>query len=336
MEKEEIPCDWDTVPGVHALYENHLVDLARQNIEKLKKLAPSLAETVRLETHPEALSELRLQGAVGAVVQKHAASLWPYRLVIWVLEDLLARFKEFNLQTRTSVVDIQRYNESWIVHTPRGQITTSQVLVACNGYTSRVVPRFTGVIVPVQGQVAALAPEWRDTQPLDHSYVFMSEGAAHMDDYLVQTKNTRHLVYGGGRSLGANKGWGTSSDDAIDPVVAPHLRSNLNKVLSPGAEGEMPAGYEWSGIMGYSADANPWVGEVPGSLVGGKGLFVCGGYTGHGMPAAALSAKAAVGMMAGESVELPDEFKLTEKRIQRVISGESLTVEDYDEVLPLI
>lgn len=336
MERENVPCDWATVPGVHALYESRLVNLARQNLEKLKELDPSLAETVRLETDRGALSELRLQGAVGAVVQKHAASLWPYRLVTWVLEDLLARFKDFNLQTRTSVVDVQRYNNSWIVHTSRGQITASQVLVACNGYTSRVVPRFTGVIVPVQGQVAALAPEWRDREPLSHSYVFMSEGDTPMDDYLVQTKNTHHLVFGGGRTLGVNKGWGTSSDDAIDPTVASHLRSSLNKVLSPGAGGEMPADYEWSGVMGFSADANPWVGEIPVPLVGGRGLFVCGGYTGHGMPAAALSAKAAVGIMGGESVELPDEFRLTEERIQRVLSGESLTVEDYDEVLPLI
>src|SRR5690606_1412706 len=132
--------------------------------------------------------------------------------------------------------------------------------VACNGYTSRIIPRLTGVIVPVQGQVAALAPEWRDTRPLGHSYVFMSEGHAPMDDYLIQAKSTHHLVYGGGRTLGANKGWGTSSDDAIDPVVASHLRSNLNKVLDQGAQGEMLADFEWSGIMGFSADANPWVG----------------------------------------------------------------------------
>ena len=35
---------------------------------------------------------------------------------------------------------------------------------------------------------------------------------------------------------------------------------------------------EWSGIMGYSRDGRPWVGEVPGR----KGVFLSGGYTGHG------------------------------------------------------
>lgn len=320
---------------MHALYSEHLVSLARQNIARLKQLDPSLAETVRLETDAAALEGLRLRGAIGAVVQRHAASLWPYRLVTWVLEDLLARFERFNLQTGTPVVDIQRHNNSWIVHTPRGQICAPQVLVACNGYASRVIPRLTGLIVPVQGQVAALTPDWRASRPLDKTYVFMSEGEKEMDDYLVQSR-TRHLVYGGGRTLGANKGWAVSSDDRTDPVVAAHLRRNLNSVLSPDGEGEMEADYEWTGIMGFSADARPWVGQLPPSLIGGDGLFVCGGYTGHGMPAAALSAQAVVAMMSGQEGDIPVEFRLTERRLTRVLSGERLSVEDYEELLPLI
>lgn len=35
----------------------------------------------------------------------------------------------------------------------------------------------------------------------------------------------------------------------------------------------------WTGIIGHSTDGHPWVGGVPGS----EGLFVCAGYTGHGM-----------------------------------------------------
>ncbi|MBE3046981.1 FAD-binding oxidoreductase [Candidatus Bathyarchaeota archaeon] len=337
IETENIPCNWTTTPGVHALYSPHLVTLAQRNITRLKELDPSLAETVHLATDPSELAGLRLTGAVGAVVQKNAASLWPYRLVTWVMEDLLARFDSLNLQTKTSVVDIQRHGSSWIVHTPRGQICASQVLVACNGYTSRIIPNFTNLIVPVQGHVAALSPEWKDTDPLGNTYVFMSEGEKEMDDYLVQSR-TAHLIYGGGRTLGKDKGWGISADDITDPVVASHLRKNLNTVLSPGGEdgGEMRADYEWSGIMGFSADASPWVGQLPPSLVGGGGLFVCGGYTGHGMPNAALSAKAVVAMMGGQDGDLPDAYRVAEGRVARVLSGEKLSVEDYEELVPLI
>lgn len=272
---------------------------------------------------------------MGAVVQRNAASLWPYRLITHILETLLADPGKFNLQTRTPVVDIQRHGNSWILHTQRGQIAARQVLVACNGYTSRILPDFTHLIVPVQGQVASLTPTWRQEKPLGHSYGFLSSGGPPMDDYLIQTKGgTNELVYGGGRTLGRNKGWGNSSDEEVDPAVSAHLRKNLNNALTPGEPGEeMPASYEWTGIMGFSADANPWVGEVPTKFLGGRGLFLCGGYTGHGMPAAGLSAKAVVGMMQGEDeTDLPAEFRLTEDRVERALSYR-LRVDDFDELL---
>ena len=53
------------------------------------------------------------------------------------------------------------------------------------------------------------------------------------------------------------------------------------------------ADYAWSGIMGFSRDAAPWVGQIPGM----SGLFICAGYTGHGMPNATLCAKAVVDLL---------------------------------------
>ncbi|SPO06698.1 uncharacterized protein DNG_09392 [Cephalotrichum gorgonifer] len=349
---ERVPCDWVSAPGVHAFYSRDLVSLAAERLERLAELHPSLAEAARLVTDRPALERLGVPAALGAVVQEYAASLWPYKLVAWVLEDLLLRRSSgaggFNLQTGTPAVDIQRHGGSWIVHTPRGQIAAGSVLVAANGYTSRVIPRFTDVIVPVRGQVASLAPAWRVDSPLSHTYVFLGQwGSASMDDYLVQAAGgSRELVYGGGRTLGTGKGWGISSDEKVDPVVAAHLRRNLNDVLgTPGGgdgggedeDKEMPASYEWTGIMGYSADAHPWVGELPPSLVGGPGVFVCGGYTGHGMPVAALSARAVADMMCGGDGGgddlLPPEFRVTEERIERVRAGERLSVEDYEELI---
>ena len=36
--------------------------------------------------------------------------------------------------------------------------------------------------------------------------------------------------------------------------------------------------HRWAGVVGYSDDALPYVGEVPGR----PGLWVAGGYSGHG------------------------------------------------------
>ena len=97
--------------------------------------------------------------------------------------------------------------------------------------------------------------------------------------------------------------------------------------------------YEWAGIMGYSRDGYPWVGPVPDSAGGGCGLWVCAGYTGGGMPNAALCAKAVSGMIVAgnnkdegadlaDEVDLPPEFVLTEERLERARTCETIAEQD--------
>ncbi|KAF7908281.1 uncharacterized protein EAF01_004036 [Botrytis porri] len=72
--------------------------------------------------------------------------------------------------------------------------------------------------------------------------------------------------------------------------------------------------------MGFSRDNWPWVGNASEKLGGGAGLYVCAGFTGHGMPTARLSAKAAVGLMMGdkmETIDLPERYVLSEKRVRK-------------------
>ncbi len=38
----------------------------------------------------------------------------------------------------------------------------------------------------------------------------------------------------------------------------------------------------WSGIMGFSEDGFPWVGPVSEEVGGGRGQWICAGYTGEG------------------------------------------------------
>lgn len=313
----------------------------------MQREGPSLAEAAtpvgRASASPS-LADLGVSRADGAIWQANAAGLWPYKLVTWVLEDLISRYcmnREgaggevgFNLQTNTPVTHLQRLDRpaaaspSWIVHTPRGQVSTSCIVLATNAYTSRLLPSFADLLVPVRGQVTALIPK-EGQPPLAHTYVFLDEPSK-MDDYLIQRPGPRgELVFGGGRTLASAPTVGVSNDDEVDAAISSHLRSSLPLVLdlepssenaAPKERDEMDADFEWTGIMGFSRDGYPWVGAVPESLGGGAGLWLCGGYTGHGMPQAALCAKALAGMISGQSVEdvdLPREFHLTEERVSR-------------------
>ncbi|KAK1654303.1 FAD dependent oxidoreductase [Colletotrichum phormii] len=376
-----IPCDWVSLRGVHALLTHDLVDAARKQIAALP---PRFAPLARLVTDAEELARLRIPDAVGAVVQEEAASVWPYKLVAWIFEDLLRRFGvdkvgddnassggteqgvvSFNIQTSTPVTRLQHLppttpssTPSWILHTPRGQIATAQVLLASNAYTSRLLPRFADLVVPVRGQVASLFPP-RPRAELGRSYVFMAssdaaKGEPNQDDYLIQRPGPGlEMILGGGRARGTLRGVGFSDDDEVDAVVARYLRragaGNLDLISENSANNskkELEASHEWTGIMAFSRDGRPWVGEVPAGAVlgGGEGLWVCAGYTGHGMPQAALCGRAVAGMMmlgsGGEKKEydeeekLPAEFLASEERAEKARALPSIKeMDDLDMFL---
>merc|ERR1712000_80437 len=309
VRKETIDCSWESTGGVHAIYSPAVLDLARKVIERLPS---DLSSSVHLTTDPEKLKTLKLRGnAIAAIVQDHAAKCWPYKLVSHILEALV-RTSSFNLQTTTPVTYIQRCDSSYIVHTDRGQIAAENVVLATNAYTSHLLPSFTGFITPVRGHVSALVPP--DGQSLAHTYVWsiQKEGdAGESDDYLVQ-RPTGELILGGERNAVTDGGVGVSSDDEVDPIVAKRLRTVLSSILKFGDHDtkELEAKYEWSGIMGYSKDASPWVGRVPESLGGrddGKGnLWVSAGYTGHGMPVAARCGIAVAERILGKMKDVVD------------------------------
>ncbi len=206
------------------------------------------------------------------------------------------------------------------------------------------------LIVPVRGQVAALAPRAADeTIAARRSYVFMGTppSGPSQDDYLIQRPVARggQHIFGGGRSRGTLRGVGISADDEVDPVVAGYLRNALAASLDLDRERrqEMRAEYEWTGTMGFSRDGHPWVGGVPEALGGGDGLWVSAAYTGHGMPQAALCGEAIVDMLLGgrgevkaegivEGVKFPDEFRITEHRVQKAREMEGVREMDAKDM----
>lgn len=368
---QQADCNRVSLTGVHAFLSENMFELAAASVEELKESHPELGaqlEVVRpsdsssSSSGKDTLASLRVPSANGAIIQKKAASLWPYKLVAWIIEHLLSKFPapSFNLQTNTPVTSLERHENGryWTVTTPRGNISAKKVLLATNGYTSHLLPAFSDLIVPVRGQIGAILPptpvSGGDPAHLNHSYVFGAdptpESGAPRDDYLVQRPlPTGELIYGGGRRFAQDLGVGEWRDDELEPKVARYLRSSLAPALdltpdvgSDGpekrTEGELGASFEWTGVMGYSRDQHAWVGPVPESLGGGGpdgGLWVCGGYTGHGMPAAALSAREVVRQMMGDGkgaviesadgVRFPREFALSEERLAKARAMPQLT-----------
>ncbi|KAG5983528.1 hypothetical protein E4U55_007934 [Claviceps digitariae] len=342
----QIPCDWRTVGGVHALFEEGAVEAVDKILERLKREEPDLADKVTLVKDHQGLRILRVPWACGAVYQPNAAKLWPYKLVAWVLESLLREYpaSRYNLQTNTPVEHLQQVAgvDGWVVHTSRGQILARDVLLACNGYTSYLLPKMTGVVTPVRGQIAGLVPP-RDYVALEHTHVWMRGDSD--DDYLIQRDEDGILILGGERFGAPGAEEGVWDDDEVNSVIGEKLRGGLRKSIKlrgPGHEEEtkqLHAEYEWTGIMGYSKDRNPWVGRVPVAFGGkkddddddndddegngrGRGhLWISAGYSGHGMPSAARCGMRVANMMLGktETFDMPEEYVASEERARRTM-----------------
>lgn len=310
-------CEWQARPAIHAYYSQLELSQALAGIEALRTTHPELAKYCQVVTPSStilSLEELRIPDANAAVVNYLAASLWPYKLVAWILETLLAGYASresgkrglFNLQTNTPVTHVwQLPTGDWALRTPRGVSVAKHCILATNGYTSHICPSYSDLIVRVRGEITAMSPSTPVVErPLEASYGFLgTEGKSGDSDYLMQRPNSQggQLMFGGARFLEPDLGVRQSDDSLHDEEAESYLKHELPKLMDL----EVPQGaglrvtHQWTGILGYSRDGKPWVGAMPGS----PRAWICAGFTGHGMSQASLCAKALAEMVLRSGFE---------------------------------
>ncbi|KAL1840994.1 hypothetical protein VTJ49DRAFT_7548 [Mycothermus thermophilus] len=289
--------------------------------------------------------ETHIQGGV----VYFAGSLSAYALTIGVLRECLRRGPgEFNLQTWTAATKLLQRGQHvveadsgypWEVHTPRGVVRAHRVVLATNGYTAALLSEFQGRILPVRGQVTAQRPGKALPEggclPTTYSFIYGS-GYEYM---VTQQRDTGarwpgDVVIGGGLMRTSEQGrdeCGVTDDGAVNAQISEYLSEAALRYFG-GADGSWgeddPEGRvrrEWTGIMGFSPDGFPFVGEVPGQ----EGLWVSGGFNGNGMVMCWMCARAVVDMMEGKDDEtlrewFPEAWRLTKERMERRFEGETL------------
>jgi glycine/D-amino acid oxidase-like deaminating enzyme len=107
----------------------------------------------------------------------------------------------------------------------------------------------------------------------------MFDGADEL--YCIRRADGR-ICLGGARSLEPDSAVGSTDDNSLSAVVGEHLRSFLHKRFPQLETGGKPVQIEaeWTGVLGFTTDGYPVVGEVEGR----QGVIVAAGYCGHGMP----------------------------------------------------
>ncbi|KAL1627908.1 hypothetical protein SLS54_002175 [Diplodia seriata] len=348
IEENDVPCEWRSLDGCRGYYSADMFSVAQAEVAALQDKDPELGKLVRVVTDKDELAAHRISKAVGCTLTSAAASLWPYKLVTFILEKLV-KAGRLNLQTNTPVESISSTgtdaasssssSHPHTLHTPRGAIRARTVILATNGYTSHLLPNFADLIVPVRGEMSSLLPP-PNAPRLADSYGLCGQPGqpSHGDDYLNQRpyegvpNPAGHYMYGGGDGAARHNRLGVWDDSVVDEGMAGWLRRRLLEYMELGGETEgleeLKATHQWTGIMGYSRDNVPWVGKVPG-----VGVWLAGGYTGHGMPNGTLCGKAIVelaladqdGVPASEAqqkvvkeVGLPKAYLITEDRFAEV------------------
>lgn len=144
------------------------------------------------------------------------------------------------------------------------QLDVPHVVVAVDGSSAAVLPELAGVIRPVRGQMLATAPLAR--RPFERPH-YARDGY----DYWQQLPGGELLV-GGKRDAS----FATESTDVEETTDA--IQRELEGLLVE-LVGELPPiTHRWAGVWGETSDRLPLAGRVPGR----DGVWIAGGYSGHG------------------------------------------------------
>jgi gamma-glutamylputrescine oxidase len=165
------------------------------------------------------------------------------------------------------------------------------VVVATDGYPSGLLGELEGLIVPTRGQVIA-------TEPLPEMLFEIPHYGRHGFDYWHQTPDGR-IVAGGFRDVSLD------SEFTAEEVATPVVQSALEQFVTSLVGRSLHVDYRWAGIFGMVFDFVPVVGRVPRE----DGLWVAGGYSGHGIVLGFSSGRLVARAILGERDPLLDLFE---------------------------
>jgi gamma-glutamylputrescine oxidase len=160
--------------------------------------------------------------------------------------------------------------------TATGTARAGAIVLCTNAYTPHLAP---SRVRPVRGQMLATSAA---------AAVFDRPAYANRGyQYWRQTQDGRVLV-GGWRDTAVDEEVG--EEERTTERIQTQLDAFLNE-----HHVTAPVTHRWAGTMGFSHDALPYVGRIA------ERLFVCGGFTGHGMAFGPASAELVAALVRGST-----------------------------------
>lgn len=306
IQTERLDCDWWKGRTLGVYRNEDTLKISKANFDTYQKylenLGKQLKPGVRFITDEKQAREIsRVKDAVGVAIWP-AGSLHPLRFVHELLKHCLKQ-SNFSLYTHTPALEIKKDQSKkiWHVITPRGSLRARNVLLATNGYSTKLLPDLQSVLLPHRAQCSAISPptDFRDAMALnstcsiikapgDYEYLTQqpSNGGPNPAKALKGRIGSGAFILGGGHPHAPRQEQvGTFDDTVILDSITEHLQTFPENTFVDWKVKEGQLTHIWTGIQGYTRDSLPLVGSHYGQDQ--EGLFLNLGHHGHGMARAA-------------------------------------------------
>jgi gamma-glutamylputrescine oxidase len=196
------------------------------------------------------------------------------------------------LHEGVEVTAIKREGNGFRVESRHGEVRARRVILACNGYLRRLMPRVLARVMPINNFIAV-------TEPLGpKAALLIRNGAAVSDSRFVvnyfRTTPDGRLLFGGGEN------YSYRFPANIGAFVRPHLEAVFPQLR------DVRLDYAWGGTLGITPTRMPYVQELE------PGIVNLSGFSGLGVVMAPFAGKIVADALAGErtSFELLSGLKV--------------------------
>ncbi|KAJ6595602.1 FAD dependent oxidoreductase [Mycena vulgaris] len=320
IDNHNIDCDFDYCRTFDVVMGEDFLQYITGSFEAYKKAGGDMSDIAWLDAE-SAKKATRVPSALGAY-EWTAASLHPAKLCQAILE--LNKSLGMSLFTHTPAISVTssgKANHEWVVNTSRGSVTTPIVIHATNAFAATLLPCLKSQVRPVRAQAHKLipTPTFSGSNMLTHTYS-LRFSLTHFYS-VIQRKADGAVVLGTSRGIpGIGQEIFETKDDSVhNKPIEEDCLANFKQVFSDWGDEVQGEGHEygWTGILGLTKDAVPFIGPVP-SL---PGQFVIAGFNGHGMARIFGSAPGLAKIILGGSwsdTTMPECFQITEERLERL------------------
>ncbi|WP_435229190.1 NAD(P)/FAD-dependent oxidoreductase [Pseudopelagicola sp. nBUS_20] len=215
---------------------------------------------------------------VGGSLDMGAGHLHPLAFALGLAK--VAQATGVRIYEKTRVINIKRGSKI-TVQTEKGQITTDQLVLACNGYLGSLDKQVAARVMPINNFIVA-------TEPLGKEKVkVLAQDYAVADSKFVinyfRLSHDNRLLFGGGETYG----YRFPSD------IAAVVRKPMSKIFPHLSEVRID--YAWGGTLAITRKRLPYLRKIAPNIISASG------YSGHGVGTATHAGQLIAMALGGEA-----------------------------------